>query len=158
MDLNKLTVGDRVVAISAILFLIFMFFPWYGLSIEGFADPTRNGFDYFLFGWIPLLLAIAMVTQIGLTRFSDTKLPAVGSLTWGQVHLILGGIAAVLVVLKLLIGDDVGFGFGDDFDLDRKVGIFLATIAALGLVAGGALKMRDPADAGAGGVPGPPRT
>jgi hypothetical protein len=156
MDLNKLTIGDRVVAVSAILFLIFMFFPWYGLTIEGFADPTRNGFDYFLFGWIPLLLAIAMVVQIALTRFSTTEMPKVGSLTWGQIHLILGAVAAALVVLKLLIGDDVGFGFGDDFDLDRKVGIFLAALAALGLVAGGLLKMRDPADAGAAGGPAAP--
>jgi hypothetical protein len=156
MDLNKLTLGDRVVGVSAILFLIFMFFPWFSYDVGGFEIGDQSGFDFFLFGWIPLLLAIAMVAQIGLTRFSDTRLPAVGSLTWGQVHLILGAIAAVLVILKLLIGDDAGAG-PLEVDGDRSIGIFLATIAALGLVAGGALKMRDPADAGAGGVPPPPR-
>lgn len=147
MDLNKLTLGDRVVAISGVLLLIFAFFPWYGLG-----GYDENGFEYFLFGTIPVILGLAMIAQIGLARLTTTKLPDVGSLTWGQIHLILGGIAAVLVVLKLLIGQEY-FGI----DLDRKIGVFLATIAALGLVAGGALKMRDPADAGAGGAPPPPR-
>jgi hypothetical protein len=156
MDLNKLTTGDRVVAVSAIVFLVAMFLPWYGLSIEGVSDPSRNGFDYFFFGWIPLLLAVVMVAQIAVTRFSpSTSLPKVGSLTWGQIHLILGGVAAVLVLLRLLITDSVS-AFGIDLgDLDRKFGLYIAFLATLGLAAGGALKMRDPADAGTGAAPPP---
>jgi hypothetical protein len=140
MDLNRLTLGDRVVAISAILFLIFMFFPWYGFDTEILGDYSRNGFDYFLFGWIPLLIAIAMVVQIGLVRFSDTRLPAPGPLTWGRVHLIAGAVAAGLVLIRLALRDEVGF---TDFELDRKFGIFLAFLAALGLLAGGLLKTRE---------------
>ncbi|MGI8795267.1 MAG: hypothetical protein ACR2IR_01540 [Acidimicrobiia bacterium] len=155
MDLNKLTTGDRIVAISAIVFLIAMFLPWYGLDSD-FGDANRNGFDYFFFGWIPLLLALAMAVQIALARFTTTEMPKVGSLTWGQVHLILGGLAAVLVLLRLLITDSVS-AFGVDLgDLDRKFGLFVAMIAALGLVAGAFLKMQDPADAGAAGGPAAP--
>jgi len=141
MDLNRLTLGDRVVAISAILFLIFMFFPWYGLERDVFGDFNRNGFDYFFFGWIPLLIAVAMVVQIALARFSDTRLPTPGPLTWGRVHLIAGGVAALLVLIRLALRDEVGF---TDFELDRKFGIFLAFLATLGLVAGGLLKSREP--------------
>jgi hypothetical protein len=42
------------------------------------------------------------------------------------------------VLLKLLIGQDY-FGF----ELDREIGMWLATIAALGLVGGGFLKMNE---------------
>ena len=50
---------------------------------------------------------------------------------WGQVHLGTGIVAAVLVVLRLLIGsDDVG-SIDTGVDLDRKFGLFLAVIAAI---------------------------
>jgi hypothetical protein len=144
MDLNKLTLGDRVVAISAILLLIFAFFPWFNYSIAGFDVGDENGYDFFLFGTIPVILGILMVVQIALTRFSQTKMPAVGSLTWGQVHVIAGGLALLLVLIKLLIGSSVDIPLtDDDFDGDRAFGIFLALISAAGLTAGGFLKMRE---------------
>lgn len=146
MDLNKLTQSEKVIAGSAVAFLIFTFLPWFGKF-----GGSRNGWDYFLFGVIPLLLAIVMVAQIGISRFTETKLPD-PPLSWGQIHLILGGLAAVLVLLKLIIGDSVGGGtlLGTKIpsvDLDRKFGIFLALIAALGLAYGGFLKSKEPAGA-----------
>ncbi len=32
MDLNKLSLGDKIIAVSGILLLIFSFFPWLGFS------------------------------------------------------------------------------------------------------------------------------
>jgi hypothetical protein len=144
MDLKKLTLGDRVVVISAVLLFIFAFFKWYGIDVGG-ETAGFSGYHYFLFGVIPVILGAAMIVQIALARFSETKLPTVGSLTWGQVHLILGAVAAALILIKVIIGDEYF-----SLDLDRKVGIFLALLAALGLVAGGYLKMREGDDAGAG--------
>ena len=144
MDLNKLTQGEKVIAGSAIALLIFSFLPWYGVDLKILTvtrSYNRNGWDYFLFGVIPLLLAVAMVGLIALNRFSDTKLPD-PPLPWGQIHLIAGCVAGALVLLKLLIGDSVG-----GFDLDRKFGIFLAVLAGIGLAAGGFLKSREPAEA-----------
>ena len=69
MDLNKLTQSEKVIAGSAIAFLLFTFLPWYGLG-----SGSRNGWDYFLFGVIPLLLAVVMVAQIVVSRFTETKL------------------------------------------------------------------------------------
>lgn len=147
MDLNKLTQSEKVIAGSAIAFLIFSFFPWYGKG-----GYSRNGWSYFLFGIIPLLLAIIMVAQIAVSRFTETKLPDL-PITWGQVHLIAGGLAAVLVLLKLIIGDKYGLGGSvlgvhlPSISLDRQFGIFLAFLASLGLAAGGFLKSREPAAA-----------
>jgi hypothetical protein len=144
VDLNKLTQGEKVIGGSAIALLIFSFLPWYGIDFNAFgvkASASRSGWDYFLFGIIPVLLAIAMVVVIVLSRFTETKLPD-PPLPWGQIHLIAGGLAGALVLLKLLIGDTAA-----GLDLDRKYGIFLSLIAGIGLAAGGYLKSREPAEA-----------
>jgi hypothetical protein len=139
VDLSKLTTSDKVVAGSGLALFIFSFFPWYG--VEGF-DGGRNGWDYFLFGIIPVLLGLAMLAVVAIKAFSsDTKLPDL-PVPWGQAMLIAGVIAAVLVLLKLLMGDDV-LGF----DLDRKFGLILSAISAIGLAAGGYLKFQEGDDA-----------
>jgi peptidoglycan biosynthesis protein MviN/MurJ (putative lipid II flippase) len=159
MDFNKLTTADRVVGASAIVFLIAFFLPWEGISTD-FGSASNSGADYFLTGWIPLLLAIAMVVQIALARFSTTQLPKL-PVTWGQAHLIMGAVAAVLVVLRLIVPADEGSGIVS-VDLDRMYGLFIATVAAIGLAVGGFLKSKEPEEAfdtgGAvpGGYPGSP--
>jgi hypothetical protein len=139
VDLSKLSTSDKVVAGSGLALFIFSFFPWYG--VDGF-DGGRNGWDYFLFGIIPVLLGLAMVAVVAIKAFSDTELPDL-PISWGQAMLIAGALAAVLVVLKLLIGDDV-LGF----DLDRKFGLILSALSAIGLAVGGYLKFQE-----AGGAP-----
>lgn len=145
MDLSKLSTSDKVVAGSGLALLIFSFFPWYG--VEGF-DGGRNGWDYFLFGIIPVLLGVAMVAVVAIKAFSDTELPDL-PIPWGQAMLIAGAVAAILVVLKLLIGDDV-LGF----DLDRKFGLILSALSAIGLAIGGYLKSQETGERPSGGGSG----
>lgn len=152
MDLKKLTTADRVVAGAAIVFLIAFFLPWEGKTVSFgtvSASKSWSGSEYFLTGWIPLLLAVAMVVQIGLARFSTTQMPKL-PVTWGQAHLIAGSVAAVLVILRLLFTANVS-----GVDLDRKYGLFIAVLAAIGLAVGGFLKSKEPEEAyNAGPVPG----
>lgn len=139
MDLSKLTTADKVVVGSGIAYLIFMFFPWYGIDN---IDGGESGWDYFLTGILPLILAIVMVGQIAISRFSpSTKLPDL-PLPWAQVHLFAGAVAAVLLVLRTIFVADVDF-LGEEFELDRKVGLFLALLAAIGLAVGGFLKSQE---------------
>jgi hypothetical protein len=149
VDLSKLSTSDKVVAGSGLALFIFSFFPWYG--VDGF-DGGRNGWDYLLFGTIPVVIGLLMLAVVAIKAFSpDTKLPDL-PIPWGQAMLIAGGIAAVLVVLKLLIGDDV-LGF----DLDRKIGLFLSALSAIGLAVGGYLKHQEgdaaPSSGGSGSAP-----
>jgi hypothetical protein len=155
VDLNKLTTADKVVVGGAIALLIASFLPWFGLDFDtGFgegASVSGNGWDVgFLWGGIPVILGLLMVAQIAISRFSpDTTLP---ELPWSKVHLALGGLAAFLVVLKLLIGyEELGV------TLDRKWGLFVAAVAAVVLGVGGFLKFQEGEDAGAAPA-GPPQT
>lgn len=153
MDLSKLTLGEKVMAASGILLLIFLFFPWYGIKGVG-GSASFNGWHYFLFGVIPGLLAIAIIAVIAITKFSTTKMPDL-PVPLGLALLIAAGLAAFLVLLKLLIGDSYF-----TVDLDRKFGIFLAALAALGLVGGGFLRFKEEGGATTtrGGTTGGPTT
>jgi hypothetical protein len=154
MDFNKLSTADKVIGGSALLFLISMFLPWWGKDFgsEFGIDAgtySNSGWDYFLTGWLPLLLVIVMVAQIVLAKLTTTQLPEI-PLKWGQVHLICGIAVAALVVLRLIIpSNDLPGGF--EADLDLMYGMFVAVIAAIGIGVGGFLKSKEPEDAYAGG-------
>jgi hypothetical protein len=161
MDFSKLTTGEKVIGGSGLLFLIAMFLPWWGLDFGEFGSASNNGWDYFLTGWLPLLIIIVMVAQIGVEKFSTTDVPTL-PLPWSQVHLIAGAVVAVLVLLRVIIGADEGAG-GFEFDLDRMWGLWVALLAAIGVAVGGYLKSREPQGAtspepfaGGPNVPPPP--
>jgi NADH:ubiquinone oxidoreductase subunit 6 (subunit J) len=143
VDLNKLSTADKVIGASAILFLLALFMPWYGL-----AGGSNNGWDYFLTGILPLLIAAAMVAVIVIQRFTTTELPK-PPIPWSQIHLIAGAVIVVLLLLRVLITSDVEV-LGESFDLDRKYGLWIALIAAIGLGVGGYLKNQESEDAIAG--------
>ncbi len=148
MDLNKLTTSDKVVAGSGLLLFIASFLPWFG--IDGFSGANGNGWDAgFLWGGLPALLGLVAAGVVLATKLGDVKLPDL-PITWGQALLAAGALSAVLVVLKLLIGHEI-CAFGECLDLDRKWGLFVAAIAAIGLAVGGFLKYQEGDDAPATG-------
>lgn len=152
MDLSKLSTGDKVIAGSGLALFVFSFFPWYG--VEGFNDVGRSGWDYFFTGIIPVLFGLILVGYVLVTKVLDgVTLPDL-PVPYALVVLGLGGVAALLVVLRLLLGDEI-LGY----DLDRKFGLFLSTLAALGLAGGAFLKFQEeggelPKSGGSGGQTG----
>ncbi len=133
MDLNKLTTGEKLTCVSAIVLLIASFLPWFEFPVPFIGGRvTANGWDVG-FGWagIPVILGLAMLVQILINRLSPgLKLPRM-PVSWGQVHLIAGVVAAFIVVLKLLVGED------PSELVDRSYGLFLAALAAVALAVGG---------------------
>ncbi|HEY5887434.1 MAG TPA: hypothetical protein VIT24_06910 [Acidimicrobiales bacterium] len=160
MDLSKFSTGDRLIAGSTIALFIFSFLPWFSVTVEGggLGDYSADfsGWDVgFLWGRLPLLLAVLMTAYVGLRIFSpDTSLPTL-PMAWGQALLGVGIFCAFLVILKLLIGEDGG---GVDslpgVDVSRSYGLFLSVLATIGLAIGGYFKFREGDDAGA--AAGPP--
>jgi hypothetical protein len=168
MSDKKLGVPEIVAIASVAVFFIATFLPWFSVSIGGdtsgilgaadFADA--NGWDAgFFWSGLPLLLGLAMLALLLLPVFApDVNLPDLPPF----LPLILGGVAAVLVLLKILIGADVeGAGaaeaFGVSIDVSRSFGIFVAFLATVGMAAAGFLKMQEGAGTGpVGGAPGAP--
>lgn len=144
MDLSKLTQSDKAIAGSGIVLFIASFLPWFKVSAFGFT-ATGSGWDVgFLWAGLPALLGLAAAGAVLGSKLGNVKLPEL-PVPWGQAYLIAGGVSAALVVLKLLIGEDFA---------DRAWGLFLATLAALGLLAGGFLASKE--QGGSAGSPPPP--
>jgi hypothetical protein len=150
VDLNKLTTSDKVIAGSGILLFIAYFLPWFTAD-AGIVSVDATGGDVgFLWATLPMLLGLVMAGVVIANKLFDVKLPDL-PVPWGQAMLGAGALAAVLVVLKLIIGEDADGAEALGIDISRGIGIFLATIAALGLAAGGYLKFQEGDDARATG-------
>ena len=166
MDLSKLTIGDKLIAGSTIGLFIFSFLPWFTVEFEGglgFGGISQDfsGWDVgFLWGRLPLFLAVLMAAYVGIKAFSpDTKLPTL-PVAWGQALLGVGVLCAFLVILKLLLGEDAGVPGGLDgtgIEINRSYGLFLSVLATVGLAVGGFFKMQE-GDDDAGGGAAPPTT
>ncbi len=143
MDLSKLSTSDRVITVSGIVLFISSFLPWFSLDVpDDFllgSSPDANGWDVgFLWAGLPALLGLAAAAVVLATKLGSANMPDLPA-SWGQIFLGAGALSAVLVILKLLVGEDAPFGF----DVNRSWGLFLAALAALGFAAGGFLKFQE---------------
>lgn len=152
MDLNKLTTSDKVIAGSGILLFIAYFLPWFKVDFGVGGSVSASGGDVgFLWATLPMLLGLIAAAVVIANKLFDVKLPDL-PITWGQAFLAAGALAAVLVVLKLIIGED------PSEIIERAFGLFLAALAAIGLAVGGYLKYQEgdsttSTDGGAGSAP-----
>ncbi len=149
MDLNKLSLGERIVAGAGILlFITLVALPWHSVDIDlcPFSETyTRraiqspNGF----WGILAVLVTIAVVAAVLLRRLSNVNLPDL-PMAWNQTIFFATIAILALLLLKLIIETDA-LGFG----------CYLAIILALGMTYGGYLISREPETA-VGGTPTEP--
>ncbi len=140
---RKLTIGDVVIAASGIVLFIAYFLPWFQIDFEGGmlmvnGEPsgflaaeliTRSGSDVeFLYGTFPMIIGLVLVGLVIVDKVFNGKLPKL-PIRWGPIF--LGGLVAVLVSAKLITGYH---------SLDRAFGLYIATLAAVGLAVGAFLR------------------
>jgi hypothetical protein len=133
VDLSKLSTSDKIIAGSGLVLFIASFLPWFKYDIV-LRDLTWNGWDVgFFWGGLPALLGLISAGIVLGTKLGGMEMPKMQFST-GQAMLAAGALSAFFVVLKLLTGYH---------STDRAWGLFLATIAALGLLYGGFLAYKD---------------
>ncbi len=150
MEADKLSTGEKIAAVSAILLFIFMFFDWFGVEVSGvpgFSGDVAGagGSAWDALDVIPLFLMAAIVVAIGVAvvRLTDADLEPPISLN--AIVAALGALAALLILYRIIDqpgGDTAGFE-GVEVDVTLKVGIFLAFAAAVGIAYGGYSAMRE---------------
>jgi hypothetical protein len=148
LDLKKLSTGEMVIGISGIVLLIASFaFDWLGAKVEsGPIDfsVADNAWEFTL-TMVAVLIGIAMTVLVALKLF-DVKLPdKVGNFGWGLIYLVLGGIAFLFVLIKVLTGPDLNTS-GTGIEKTREIGIFIGLICTAGLAAGGYLVAKERGD------------
>src|SRR5687768_11410108 len=128
MDLRRLRAGEWIAALSGAVLLVSLFLPWYGAGAE---DAS---------GWEALAVldvALALVAGFGvglLVITASQRVPAVPIALSAMVTLV-GLVGLVLVLIRLA---DLPGGFDG-----RELGVWLGLLGAIGIVAGGAVAMRD---------------
>lgn len=155
--LKELTLGEKIIVIAAVVLLIDSFLSWYSVdfSLLGVhASVTRNGWqapNAFL-SIVAILLGIAMAAVVIVNRLGVAELPQkLGSVGWGVVHLIAGGVAFLFVLIKWLNNTDF-----------TSYGLYIGLLCTAGLAFGGFTFARErgeigtgPATPGIGGSTGP---
>jgi hypothetical protein len=128
MDLRRLRSGEWVLATSGALLLVSLFLPWYGSDGE-----TASAFEALAVLDVSLaLLAAAAVAIVPIT--AAQRVPAV-SIALEALLTLAGMLALVLVLIRLLNLPDGA--------ASREWAAWMALAAALGMVAGGVVAMRD---------------
>jgi hypothetical protein len=123
--------GERVTALSGLVLMLSSFMGWYAGSDEG---PTIAviGWHTGVIGKLVFLLGLAVVVLVVLHELG-IELPA--TVPESLVIIVLGALATILVLIRLISVPDRFFPFDG-----RGIGIWIALIAALGLIVGGLLR------------------
>ncbi|MEO6120567.1 MAG: hypothetical protein ABIW46_06415 [Acidimicrobiales bacterium] len=112
MDFTKLSMGDKIVGGAGVLLVLdLLVFPWHNIDL-GIIEVSRTGIQSpngFL-GVLALLVAIAMVAVVVVTRFTAAKLPDL-PVPLGQAMFFAGIAVVALLVIKLITETNfLGFG------------------------------------------------
>jgi hypothetical protein len=148
MELDKLSMGEKIAAASGILLFIFMFFDWFGVEVSGvpaFSGTVEGsgGSAWDALDVIPIFLVLAIVAAVGVAviRLTDSDVEPPVSLN--TIVAVLGALA-VLLILYRIVDPPGGESFGGvSVDITLKVGIFLGLLSAAGIAYGGYSAMRE---------------
>src|SRR6476619_4583385 len=168
MDLDKLSTGEKIASVSAILLFVFMFFNWFGVEVSGggFSGTIsgEGGNAWEALDFIPIVLVVTIAAALGVAalRLSDAAYePPVSANT---VVTVLGVISVLLILFRIIDPPSFGSFGGVSVDATLSLGIFLGLIAAGGVAFGGYSTMKeegitfgDAADRLSGGGSPPPQ-
>jgi hypothetical protein len=163
LDLNRLSKGERILGVSALLLLILSFLPlWAKLEIEGAEELGFDGTDRYsawsaAFGFIlklGLVLAIiALVFVVIRAVGTQMNLPVP---VW-QIYAACAGLCLLLLLITVLtgpVGDQGDFG---GFEWSRGLGIFIGPVLAAAMAYGAYAHMQaEGAAPSTGPAPGGP--
>ncbi|MDZ7679587.1 MAG: hypothetical protein U5K29_13685 [Acidimicrobiales bacterium] len=138
VDLNKLTMGDKIVGGTGIVLIIgLLFFPWHSVSAGPFSESfsalsTNNTF----WAIIALLLTIAVVGVVLAEKLGNVDLPDL-PIPWNDAKFYATIAVLALLLLKLITDTDF-LGWG----------AWVNIILAAGMTYGGFLIKQEGASAG----------
>lgn len=147
----RLRVGELVAGVSAVLLLVFMFLPWYGVKVALFHGPgaTLVGADvdaWSAFTVLDIYLLLTSLVALALVAFQMTRRAPAIPVSLSIITTVLGAVAVLLILIRILDPPGVsGLPALVASRLERtvKVGVFLGLLAALGITVGGWTSLRE---------------
>jgi uncharacterized membrane protein YgcG len=153
MDFSRLRQGEIVAGLAGIALIVIMFLPWFGTGLEApevpevpeipgvdtgafeqpEVDESTSGWDS-LTDWDGFLIGLAGLSGIALAALAAFgRRINLGDLPRGGATAILGALATLTIVFRLIA--DPGDGL--------EYGIFLGLAAAIALTVGALLALRE---------------
>lgn len=148
MELDKLSMGEKISAASGILLFVFMFFDWFGFEVSGvpaFSGTVEGGGGsaWDVLDVIPIFLVLAVIAAVGVAVIRLTDADVEPPVSLNTIVAVLGALA-VLLILYRIVDPPGGESFGGvSVDTTLKVGIFLGLLSAAGIAYGGYSAMRE---------------
>jgi hypothetical protein len=149
MEADRLSTGEKISAVSAVLLFVFMFFDWFGVEVSGVPGFTGDvsgagGSAWDALDVIPIFLMLAIVVAIGVAVIRLTDADLEPPISMNAIVAALGGLAVLLILYRIIDQPGGGGDFGGvEVDVTLKLGIFLALIAAAGIAYGGYRAMQE---------------
>jgi uncharacterized membrane protein YhaH (DUF805 family) len=148
MDVDRLSTGEKIAGVSAILLFIFMFFDWFSAEVSvnngafvGGASAGGSAWDALEVIPIFLMLAIIAAVAVAVVRLTDADFEP--SIPMNAVVAILGALAVILILYRIIDPPGGGSIAGVSVDISPAIGIFLGLIAAAGIAYGGYRAMQE---------------
>jgi len=148
MDVDRLSLGEKIAGVSAILLFIFMFFDWYSIDVSvsggAFVGSASGGGDAWeAFSYIDLFLLLTVIAAVAAVTIQLTDALIEPPVSMSSVVAILGGISVLLILYRIIDTPSAGSFPGVSVDVSPTVGIFLGLIAAGGIAYGGYRAMQE---------------
>jgi len=148
---NRLTIGEKIASVSALVLLASTFLDWFkleipeSLEINYFSDGSGQS-AWTALGFVPvvLMVAVGIVLIVAAMRLAGT-----GSGRAGDALVAVAGTVAAVLILFRIIDPPAGASFEGAFgqmaaaELAVAFGIFLGLVAAVGIAVGGAVSLRE---------------
>lgn len=150
MHLGRLSNGERIAGISAILLFVFMFFHWFGVKAINTSNllfairaggPGKSAWE--ALGYIPIVLLITIIATLAVAALRLTDAVRKPPVPINAVVAILGLVSVGLILFRIV--DPPIFYTEPTITIEGAVQfpIFLALLAAAGIALGGCLAMRE---------------
>jgi hypothetical protein len=148
MDVDRLSTGEKIAGVSAVLLFIFMFFDWFSAEVSvnsgafvGSASAGGNAWD--ALEVIPIFLMLAVIAAVGVAVVRLTDAMFEPSISINAVVAVLGALSVILILYRIIDPPGGGSIAGVSVDVSPAVGIFLGLIAAAGITYGGYRAMQE---------------
>ncbi|HET9198095.1 MAG TPA: hypothetical protein VFN92_07575 [Solirubrobacterales bacterium] len=142
--MDRLSTGEKIAGGSAVLLFIFMFFDWFKVEVSsgnGLFSISEGGNAWQAFSTIDIILLIVVLVAVGVAVLRLTDGVFEPSFSLNAVVAILGGIAVLLILYRIIdppLDTDL-----PGVDISRSLGIYLGLLAAAGITYGGYRAMQE---------------